>query len=208
MNMNKALILGCSHAAGTEITRDHLYGLEHSYPVKIAEQLGYTAVNLAISGGSNDAMFRIFTEQLSTLDESDIVIACWTGTNRTEVWNDTTNRWVTLVPGGQHHTTQEYINCQRNWIVHHTDEVSGRLNKIKNIVSLNSLAVENNIKVMNINSFWPITDIVWPKQVKWATEDNFLDWCRARDYPTTAESHFYEPAHQAFAEHVRNTIPL
>ena len=82
--MKQALILGCSHAAGTEMHN----GTECSYPVKIAKQLGYAPKNYAISGGSNDAMFRIYQEQCSGLDSSDIVIACWSGYNRTEIWND------------------------------------------------------------------------------------------------------------------------
>jgi hypothetical protein len=70
--MKRAIILGCSHAAGTEMYN----GIACSYPVKIAEQLGYVPENYAIAGGSNDAMFRIYEEHRTRLDSSDIVIAC------------------------------------------------------------------------------------------------------------------------------------
>ena len=68
----KALILGCSHAAGAEMYQDtsitidnpRSFGWLNSYPVSVARQLGYEPMNYAISGGSNDAMFRIFIEQL------------------------------------------------------------------------------------------------------------------------------------------------
>ena len=79
--MPTALILGCSHAAGAQMhlepgfdTKDYSpvqeteYGALYSYPVLLAEMLGYTAHNHAVSGGSNDAMFRIYAEQSQTYD--------------------------------------------------------------------------------------------------------------------------------------------
>jgi len=72
--MKKALILGCSHAVGAEMSQEpnlvfdtfvqaHDYELTHCYPAQIAQALGYLPVNRGISGGSNDAMFRLFTEE-------------------------------------------------------------------------------------------------------------------------------------------------
>ena len=62
--MSKALILGCSHASGAEmfdhIDQDYSKGFFNSYPAQIASGLGYEIENRSISGGSNDAMFRIF----------------------------------------------------------------------------------------------------------------------------------------------------
>jgi len=68
--MKKALILGCSHAAGSEMNTEpdvdllnygkDYYGYFMSYPAQLAQLLGYHPVNHAIPGGSNDAMFRIF----------------------------------------------------------------------------------------------------------------------------------------------------
>ena len=64
---NRALILGCSHAAGAEMHKEpgltvnnpQEFGYLNSYPVLIAKQLGYIPLNYAISGGSNDAMFSL-----------------------------------------------------------------------------------------------------------------------------------------------------
>jgi len=88
--MKKALILGCSHSVGAEMRDEpglrfdnsiHAldYELAHCYPAQIAQALGYMPINRGISGGSNDAMFRLFLEE--TLTPNDIVIACWTGVN-------------------------------------------------------------------------------------------------------------------------------
>jgi hypothetical protein len=194
--MKRAIILGCSHAAGSEIPN----GIACSYPVKIAEQLGYIPENYAIAGGSNDAMFRIYEEQCTSLDSSDIVIACWSGCNRTEIWNDTNKDWQPLAPGKQDISPKEYLDYQEQWITYHTDSRIGRLNKIKNIVALNSLAMQQHIQVINIDSFWPITDIAWTPGMYWPLNDNFWDWCNSNNYPHTNWGHFFEPAHQAFAE--------
>ncbi len=103
--MKKALILGCSHSVGAEMRDEpglrfdnsiHAldYYLAHCYPAQIAQALGYMPINRSISGGSNDAMFRLFLEE--TLTPNDIVIACWTGVNRSEVYDET---WLQLCPG-------------------------------------------------------------------------------------------------------------
>ena len=194
--MKRAIILGCSHAAGTEMYN----GIACSYPVKIAEQLGYVPENYAIAGGSNDAMFRIYEEHRTRLDSSDIVIACQTGENRTEVWNNTTKDWEPLCPGIQIIYPNEYLDYQKQWLTYHTNTRISRLNKIKNIIALNSLAMQQNIQVININSFWTVTNMVWPSNMHWPLNDNFWDWCNFNNYPCTERGHFFEPAHQAFAE--------
>ena len=111
--MPDALILGCSHAAGAlmheqpslvlteEPGKDQYqieaeYGAKNSYPVKLAELLGYTPHNHAISGGSNDAMFRIFLEQA---DNFDLVIACWTGKDRGELFHTDHKYWIPINVG-------------------------------------------------------------------------------------------------------------
>jgi hypothetical protein len=200
--MKRAIILGCSHAAGAEMHN----GIACSYPVKIAKQLGYAPNNYAISGGSNDAMFRIYQEQCSGLDSSDIVIACWSGYNRTEIWNDKNKNWQALAPGKTDVAPQEYFDYQQQWVTYHTDIRVGRLNKIKNIIALNSFAMQRNIQVINIDSFWPVPDIVWPSNVYWPINENFWEWCNGNNYPKTAWGHFFEPAHKEFAEIVVKSV--
>ena len=194
--MKRAIILGCSHAAGTEMTD----GTARSYPVKIAEQLGYAAENYAIAGGSNDAMFRIYEEQSFGLDNADLVIACWTGHNRTEIWNNAHKNWQALAPGKTDVTPKDYLEYQQQWVTYHTDERVGRLNKIKNIVALNTLALQQNVPVINIDSFWPVNNFVWPEEIYWPMSVDFWDWCNGNNYPKTAWGHFSEPAHKEFAD--------
>ena len=100
----KALILGCSHAAGAQMhtgpecatkhpVEQVVWEANNSYPVLLAKMLGYTPLNHAISGGSNDAMFRICTQQIH---KADIIIACWTGWDRTELWHPEHDSWFNL----------------------------------------------------------------------------------------------------------------
>ena len=198
--MKKALILGCSHAFGSEMFPWPTETRYHSYPAVIAQELGYTVNNLSIPGGSNDAMFRLYEEQQSTLDCSDIVIACWTGCNRTEIWNEKNNHWQAIAPGKEDISPKEYLDYQQQWVLYHTDDRIGRLNKIKNILALNTMAKERNIKVININSFWPIGRMAESEFVQWPISNSFWDWCVENNYPRTDWGHFFEPAHRAFAK--------
>jgi hypothetical protein len=202
--MKRAIILGCSHAAGTEM----IDGPFTSYPAVIARQLGYTVENYAVSGGSNDGMFRIYEEQHSSLDSSDLVIACWSGFNRTEIWNDQHNHWQSLAPGKTDVSPKEYLDYQQQWITYHTDIRVGRLNKIKNIIAVNILAKQQNVTVINIDSFWPINDFEWPDFVYWPVNDNLWDWCNTNNYPRTNWGHFAEPAHQDFADTVVKKLKI
>jgi hypothetical protein len=204
--MKNALILGCSHSAGSEMYRgvsdDFDYGRNHSYPVVLAELMGYVPNNQSIPGGSNDAMFRIFEERQTKMDSTDIVIACWTGYNRTEVWDDKNNLWCGMAPGKEDIKSKEYLDYQQQWVIYNTDGRVGRLNKIKNILSLNTLATEKNIKVINIDSFWPVDNFTWPKFINWPIDTNFWDWCIQNNYPKTDWGHFFQPAHRAFSEFI------
>jgi len=221
----KAVILGCSHAAGAEMYQDpartvqdsESFGWLNSYPVLIAQQLGYEPENWAISGGSNDAMFRIFAEQLPRLTQQDIVIACWTGIDRTEVQHELTQQWLPMSVGqhnfnptepksyarsgvnlgGRIPLETEYQHYHVVWTRFHVNPQSSRLNKVKNILALNSLAQSHSVPVVNINSFYPVdlTD-----GVVWAVDESFCDWADRHGYPRTAWGHYFFNAHQAFAD--------
>jgi hypothetical protein len=230
----KALILGCSHAAGAEMHKDPsiafdnddeaiLFGWQNSYPVLMAKKLGYVPLNYAISGGSNDAMFRIFVEQLKTLESHDIVIACWTGIDRTEIWHELDQFWLPLSMG-QHSfwkkqpsdvalsgldkgfrisLEQEYKDYKEAWARFHTNLESNTLNKLKNLLSLNSLAQQYNIKVLNLDSFHPIHNI-FPIEntelINWAWKEPFCEWADRNCPASTPWGHYFFEAHQRFAD--------
>lgn len=193
----KALVLGCSHAEGSEMGTDE-YGRTNSYPVLLAERMGYTTDNHAIGGGSNDAVFRIFETKHHNYE---IVIACWTGHNRTEVWHH--DKWIPFAQGSNAGDLEAY---RQQWIVHHTDDVTGRLNKIKNIVALNALAYMHGVKVVNIDSFWPVHGYVWPSNVLWPVPVDFWTWAKAQGYACTPWGHFGREAHSAFADYILENI--
>ena len=195
----KALILGCSHAEGSEMCTDE-YGRANSYPVLLANRMGYTADNRAIGGGSNDAVFRIFESEYKNYQ---LVIVGWTGHNRTEVWNADFNTWVAFAPGGDAGNLDAY---KLQWMIHHTDDVTGRLNKIKNIIAVNALAQAHSVKVINIDSFWPVHDYTWPDNIHWPVRENFWDWAMAQGHARTAWGHFGRDAHESFADYVFKKI--
>jgi len=208
--MKKALILGCSHSVGAEMFKEsglifdsfdqaERYGRTHCYPVQIAQALGYDPINLGISGGSNDAMFRRFTEQ--TLTHNDIVIACWTGINRSEIYD---NQWIAMAPGA----VPDEINADyfKHWLLYSANTEVSMLNKTKNILALNSLAYAQGIQVINIDSFWPVPDIAWPKSMKWPVDIDFMSWCQQHNFPHTNWGHFFKSAHDSYAEHVLQNI--
>lgn len=221
----QALILGCSHAAGSEMHlevngNDDRYGYSRSYPALIAQGLGYRIQNFSIPGGSNDAMFRIFESKYQELvPERDIVIACWTGNHRTEVWNNEDQIWLQFGIGTQSWHKQEfnqtgesvsvsystisnqaeYLLYCKYWGVYGTDAETGRLNKLKNIIALNNMAENYGIKVLNFHSFSPVqtSQYFWP-----ADGTEFCDWCTKQNFIHTKNGHFYYDAHDAFAKYI------
>jgi len=226
--MKKALILGCSHATGAEMAHDpsvtyrdaiefEEYGYTRSYPVLIAQELGYQALNHAIAGGSNDAMFRIF--ESINLTSDDIVIACWTGFDRGEVWYEKERRWLALAHSGINvHEKQsnatvleglnsgaiikdsaQYCEYAKQWAINEGNIFRGRLNKIKNIFALNALAQARGIKVINIHSFNAVEceSFEWPIGL-----EDFCNWCKDRDFAHTNGGHYFKDAHAQFARYV------
>ena len=219
----RALILGCSHAAGAEMHKDPTiavnnpqeFGYLNSYPVLIAQQLGYIPLNYAISGGSNNAMFRIFSEKLEHLTSNDIIIACWTGIDRTEIWHELDQQWLQLSIGqqnwnpiksstyalsgenfgGEISCLSEYKQYCQQWSKYHVSSQSSKLNKLKNITALNALVQARSISVINIDSFYSVKN-----SVKWAINETFTGWAVRNNCPKTDWGHYFLDTHQRFAD--------
>jgi hypothetical protein len=208
--MSKALILGCSHAAGAEMHPDPNVAKQLSYPAKISSGLGYTIENCSISGGSNDAMFRIFEEHCSKLHNDDIVVACWTGSERMEIFHEQKQQWLPVVHKTPTNYDELYQDYCKQWTALDTWHWKWRLNKIKNIISLNTVAHALNIKVYNIDSFnivqgFNTFDLY--KHFNWPVESIcFTNWCLEKKFAHTLGGHFFEDAHQAFADLVVSHI--
>jgi len=213
------------------------WGPRNSYPVLVARALGYTPENHAISGGSNDAMFRIFKSQFQfepgarhqyqcRLTDLDIVIACWTGINRSEIWHDQEQQWITLdagigrfyrmapdsvrlqgYPAGPAIANEaDYLSYLKSWIRLGTCDSQGRLNKIKNILALNALAAESGVPVINIDSFYSVDRIRWPESLIWPADLDFIRFAEQHNYPRTSWGHYYRAAHAAYADHILDRL--
>ena len=235
--MHKALILGCSHAAGAEMDKDpnvkinsnqrNTYGAQNSFPVIIAQSLNYQPLNHAMAGGSNDAIFRIFESELVNLSSSDIVIACWTGFDRGEVWYSAEQRWLQIshnlfnthqiIPNpvllqginqsGLITDSNFFQEYGKLWNIMEANIHRGRLNKMKNILSLNSLAQAHKIQVINIDSFYPIREYSWPENISWPLPNTtFCDWCDQQQFYRTNWGHYFRPAHQAYANLILENV--
>ena len=84
---------------------------------------------------------------------------------------------------------------------------SRQLNKIKNILALNTLAQSHGIRVINIDSFNPINNFKWPDNIFWPVpKTTFCDWCQQAGFTTTSCGHYFKSAHQAFADYVLQFI--
>ena len=237
--MKKALILGCSHAAGAQMSQElpadyftnprdvPAYEGSNSFPVLISRALGYTALNHSISGGSNDAMFRVLVDTINQLCDQDIVIACWTGLDRTEIWYNDKTQWLSMSHGqvnvqssSPHSVLLQGINLGekisdptqykeygRQWMLYESTLESRRLNKIKNILALNALAQSHGIRVINIDSFYPVNNFKWPNNIDWpVSKTTFCTWCKQAGFATTSCGHYFKSAHKAFADYVLQFI--
>lgn len=85
------LISGCSHASGCEIdgTSDSQYNREHSFGNVLADTLGRRAINIALSGSSNQGIARTTLEWYNkcydpaTMDL--MVLIAWSESTRMEI---------------------------------------------------------------------------------------------------------------------------
>ena len=241
---NKCLILGCSHANGAEMHHDPSlnfeklspveqveYDAQNSYPVLLAEMLGYEPLNYSISGGSNDAMTRIVLEQIDSLTDQDIVIACWTGIDRGELWHEEHQYWrpinytnpyihqlypnkfskagINIGPLVDRH--QDYHEYAKQWLMFEGNYQRGHKNKIKNVLATNYMLNSRNIRTVNLDSFQGIYSetFAWPADVFRPfdkPEDEFCNFAVNRDYKHGPGGHFFRPAHVAYAEYVYDKI--
>jgi hypothetical protein len=93
-----------------------------------------------------------------------------------------------------------YAEYQRQWTQFNTAAQLGRLNKIKNILALNSVAQAQGIQVINTDSFAPVTDFAWPANIHWPVSVSFVDWAEQHRYPCAKWGHYFLPAHRSYAD--------
>ena len=225
--MPEALILGCSHAAGALMHEDPEYGAQNSYPMLLASMLGYTPHNHAISGGSNDAMYRIYAEQEQ---QYELIIACWTGMDRGEYFHPTHQQWVPInygegdsyvrkpskhllqgmTVGVEIDDKQMYEHYGKQWLAIEGNEQRGFNNKVKNILALNSLAKSKDTLVINLESFAGIHHkFPWPKDIYFPCagfKNEFCNYCDFKNFPTEPRGHYFYSAHLTYSEYILGKI--
>jgi hypothetical protein len=86
----KLLIVGCSHAAGSEIdgTNDSYYNRENSFGGQLAKMMDRTPINISVNGSTNSTIARSVLEWFEThyTSEDDvIVLISWTESTRMEI---------------------------------------------------------------------------------------------------------------------------
>jgi hypothetical protein len=205
--MNTAYIFGCSHAMGSEVEGEGIgnctpYNLANSFTSQLAKLLGYTPVNMAIPGASNDYVFRNIHDITATAD--DLIIASWTGTERIEIFDDVLGEWLNFSTG-MWMTDSRYTSSHKDFYKFFqrffADEfgMRGNLNKTKNVSAGNAIAGGKGIPIINIDSF-SLTDQSIKNNLTWAMQDTtFVDWVEERKFSKTEWCHYGLDAHTAFA---------
>ncbi len=205
--MNKMYILGCSHASGSElqglgIGHNTEYNLQNSFAAQFSIRMGYVPINLAIPGGSNDYIYRIFNEIIEEkYKPGDIFFISWTGTHRMEVFDYTKDEWYSIAQGQKWQPSdlmkEAYEVFNKVWMSH---ELTGHHNKMKNILALDSIAKTRNINVIHHDSFAPLhfpekLEMLWLNPVR-----SFMEWAIKKNYAHTPSFHFELQAHSDYAE--------
>ena len=95
------LTIGCSFTAGEELPNPKT----QAWPALVADAFGVSLKNLGLIGGSNDYIFRTAIEETSAT-KYDVVIIEWTDPSRMEVWQNLTNRPISVLA----HTSYKSFN--------------------------------------------------------------------------------------------------
>ena len=102
-----------------------------------------------------------------------------------------------------------YHEYGKQWLVYEGGNEKSRLNKIKNILAVNALGKQHGIEVLNFDSFQGIHDFSWPGDVYRplaSIEEEFCIWSFAQGFTTEPTGHFFQPAHQAYAEYIKSRL--
>lgn len=89
--MTTLVAIGCSHMAGCELdgqNTDSYYNRQNCFAARVAAKLGYSYLNLAVSGGSNQFVHRKVVEFVTTHarhDEQYFFLIGWTTSGRMEL---------------------------------------------------------------------------------------------------------------------------
>lgn len=230
--MKRAYIFGCSHAAGSEMFDNDIdREYTHSYPALIARDLGYVVHNHAIPGGSNDAIFRILSELIDSIDNTDLVLLCWTGPDRAEVFSEEDDQWLQFAVGRSHFNNVEPhpVARQGRYVGSRIRDEAGwnqffqawqrlylgvrsrnsDINHVRNVMAANALATQRTQHVHNIKSFAGIPHEHWSMIQHWSwpvARQDFGKFAKDHGFAHTPLGHFFYDAHRAFADAILSVL--
>jgi hypothetical protein len=213
------LAFGDSHVAGCEL--DHTYGLqdyvsgrvtiaqadssgkELAFPKIIADQLGIPCYNYAMSGGSNARSLRLLIQAVQQHPNS-LVLFGYTSTDRSEIY---------YPPGGLGCDEDNFLQVGVQWDGVFTSPTNDFY--IKNLYPRNNLE-ELMFCVDNICTGYALAYMHLPlfaEQVpdvdnvfKFEGHNNYLDWCKAKEFKRLKHYHYDQAAHNALAELILKEI--
>ena len=123
MSDKKLLIVGCSHAAGSEIdgTPDSRYNRENSFGGQLAKLMERTPINISINGSTNSTIARSTLEWFNTNynpGDDVFVLVAWTESTRMEIplldrvtYFESGNESIDWFPT----TAREYFHVNLGW---------------------------------------------------------------------------------------------
>ena len=159
---------GCSHTAGAELEyprQGDCY--EKAWGKHLADKLGATYHNLAMSGASNhrilrttyDSLYKLIAEGVSAKDLFFVIM--WPGTHRTEIHFDGKfdfnydNKWLPLIVGNddqyKKYFPKKLYEYYRAWAVFTTQEAS-LIEHYNAVLNLQNLFLRYKIKFLFINA--------------------------------------------------------
>lgn len=131
------IFLGCSITFGTGIN------LEDTFPYKVAKSINYNCCNLGVSGSSNDTAFRLSEYWIPKINP-DIVVLLSPEESRLELLSNNPTESI------HYRINKESLkdSFYEKWVI---NEENGRLNRLKNQLSIQNICQSRNIKFLNFN---------------------------------------------------------
>lgn len=224
---------GCSHTAGAEIEYEQQgQCYEKAWPFYLSNKLGYSSINLSISGASANRVVRTtieyFLKKQSEVDfnpKDYFVVVAWPGLFRTEINNGGFDKgWQPLVVGNDK-TYKKQLDTfsyayYKSWTIF-AKERSQTISYFHNILLLQYFLVSNKIKYL----FWsasattPYTidyldlyqNQIYKKRFPFLMDQSqaFTSLCDTNDQKISEfskYSHYDETAHKWFANYIHDYL--
>ena len=213
------VVNGCSYTYGYEI--DESVREKSCYGNVLADKIWYDSFNIAVSGSSNDRIFRTTLDWIFKNDyEKVFFVIGWTNKNRREYYYAPYKNYIQLVNRGY---TQDFDNKIRQqmyeWYYEDcilSDDASDDINYLHNVINLQNVFKSRNINYLMFdcvkNHSWQKSNECFYNEIdyeRYVTETTFLDYVEERGYPfepygpqKNLRGHPLEEAHKAWGHYL------